>query len=240
MKNERAGLIYDISIIILATISVIFAVIDITSTLPYWCAVLDNIIYGIFIVDYITRLIISKDKVKFIKSNILDLIALIPFNSLFRALRVLKIARLTKIAKLSKLTRVASRSGRGLHKIQRFLDTNGFKYMVLFSVASVLLASFAIMFVENMDFIDALWWSFVTATTVGYGDISPSTDLGKLIAAILMLVGIGMIGSLTSTITSFFLSSNSKKVDDSKIEMCLLLYEQLDDEEKEIFKENIK
>jgi voltage-gated potassium channel len=61
-----------------------------------------------------------------------------------------------------------------------------------------------------MNYTDAIWWSFVTSTTVGYGDISPSTNAGRIIACVLMLVGIGLIGSLTSTITSFFFNQSQK------------------------------
>jgi len=51
---------------------------------------------------------------------------------------------------------------------------------------------------------DAFWWAIVTTTTVGYGDVSPVTSEGRLIAVALMLVGIGFIGVFTATITSFF------------------------------------
>jgi voltage-gated potassium channel len=55
---------------------------------------------------------------------------------------------------------------------------------------------------------DAYWWAIVTVTTVGYGDVSPKTGEGRLIAAVLMLVGIGVIGVFTATLASFFLTKN--------------------------------
>ena len=58
------------------------------------------------------------------------------------------------------------------------------------------------------DFPSALWWALVTTTTVGYGDLSPVTGPGKLVAASLMLVGIGLVGSLAATFSQLFYSNN--------------------------------
>ncbi len=59
------------------------------------------------------------------------------------------------------------------------------------------------MYYEKMTFPDALWWSYVTATTVGYGDLSPVSTGGRIIASLLMLTGIGFLSLLTGTIASF-------------------------------------
>ena len=70
----------------------------------------------------------------------------------------------------------------------------------------------------------------MTTTTVGYGDISPTTPIGRIIAAILMIVGIGLIGSLTSTITALFFQQHEKSAKlDTKSEMLKTLQAQLDD-----------
>ncbi len=49
---------------------------------------------------------------------------------------------------------------------------------------------------------DALWWAITTVTTVGYGDVTPVTPEGRLVAVVLMLAGIGVIGVFTATVAS--------------------------------------
>ncbi|WP_260412610.1 potassium channel family protein [Alkalihalobacillus sp. TS-13] len=79
-------------------------------------------------------------------------------------------------------------------------------------VVALLFLSVIPMWVEpNFEsFEDALWWSIVTLTTVGYGDLYPVTTVGRLIASFLMFVGIGLIGVITGMVASFF--SNAKEL----------------------------
>ncbi len=202
--------IYEVCISVLALIAVFFAILDISKGLNNWQTIVDTIILIIFVFDYFIRLILSKEKKKFIKENILDLIAIIPFNSAFRIFRVAKltkIARLSKIFKFTKLFKVFVYLLRLLKKARKFFNTNGFKYMVFVTIFFIFMGGLLIHYAEGMSFQDGLWWAFVTATTVGYGDISPDTVMGRGIATILMIVGIGLIGSLTSTITSYFFNN---------------------------------
>jgi voltage-gated potassium channel len=110
-----------------------------------------------------------------------------------------------------KLSRLLVYIIRFTRRIKIFLNTNGFKYSLLITIVLISLGAVAISQFENMKFEDAIWWAFVTTTTVGYGDISPSSMPGRVIAVILMITGIGLIGSLTSTITSYFFLKHEKK-----------------------------
>lgn len=64
-----------------------------------------------------------------------------------------------------------------------------------------------------------MWWAIVTSTTVGYGDISPHTLVGKFAAVLLMLIGVGFIGILTSTITSYFAQEDTSNFDKLYVEI---------------------
>lgn len=161
----------------------------------------------------------SKNKKTFFKQNIFDLLAIIPVNSLFRVFRifrVLRIIKFVKILKILKLERFVISARVILKKIDGFVKTNGFVYVLYSTIITLLAGAVGIYFAEYEKTInsigDALWWAFVTITTVGYGDISPSAVLGRIIAVILMIVGIGFIGMLTGTIATYIL--NIRKINE--------------------------
>jgi voltage-gated potassium channel len=74
--------------------------------------------------------------------------------------------------------------------------------MIGISAFLLIAASMIFSVVEQTNLASAFWWAIETTTTVGYGDIYPHTVLGKVLAIVLMLLGIGIIGMLTSTITN--------------------------------------
>lgn len=223
-------LIYDLVFCILALVAVYLSLCDLTTGCTDFQIRVDNVITIIFVIDYFVRLAIAKNKNDFFKQNILDLIAIIPFTSLFKIFRVLKVLKVLKALKILKFARLSAYFARFYKRVKFFFEINGLKYMVVTSLLCIIVGGIAIHFVEGMTVFDGIWWSFVTATTVGYGDISPSTPAGRVIAAILMIVGIGLIGSLTSTITAlFFQRHESASKRDAKGEIIKTLQMQLDD-----------
>lgn len=229
MKSQFS-FIYDLLFSILALVAVYLALCDLTTGCTDFQLKFDNVIAVIFIIDYVVRVIVAKNKRLFFKQNIFDLIAIIPFNSLFKIFRVFKFLKVLKALKFLKLARISAYFARFYKRVKFFFEINGLKYMVFTSLLCIITGGIAIHFVEGMDIFDGIWWSFVTTTTVGYGDISPSTPIGRIIAAILMIVGIGLIGSLTSTITALFFQQHEKSAKlDTKSEMLKTLQAQLDD-----------
>lgn len=174
-----------------------------------------------FIVDYLWRFFTSKEKFRFIIDNIFDLLAILPSNAIFT---VFRLAKLTKLVKLTRLLRIIGLSEKLERKASRLLRTNGLLYILYVNVFIVFVGSSIFSVVEEKAFSDSLWWTIVTVTTVGYGDIVPSSIFGKWLAIILMLVGIGTIGMLTSALTNFFVKENSNeesKLDELQNELVM-------------------
>lgn len=210
MKSKFLKTAYTISITILAVVSIILAVLDIAGKIPISdppYKQIDTGILLIFVIDYAVRFYRADDRKKFFKENIPDLLAIIPFSSMFSAFRVFRVFRIAKASRLLKFTRLL-RAGALTAKIRRrisgVLKTNGLVYLLYVNGGLIFAASGIMMYTEGMTFPDALWWSIVTCTTVGYGDISPSTAFGRVTAVVLMMFGIGFIGMLTGSITTYF------------------------------------
>ncbi|MDO5337260.1 MAG: ion channel [Eubacteriales bacterium] len=216
LKITKRHLLYDIISGASAVTAVILILIDYSEHLSPWQLALNRGIWLIFILDYVTRLIKAPYKERFFVHNIWDLAALLPFHGIFPCCPVKGIDSLLRLLNLGRILAFLCRP---LKKAARFLNTNGFKYMIFITTLTILAGGVMIHFAENMSFEDGIWWAFVTATTVGYGDISPHSFYGRIIAMVLMLVGIGLLGSITSTLTSYFMQSPSKTVRDKTLEM---------------------
>lgn len=225
-KNKKIAITYELVMAGLALIVVVILYIEFTRPLneaqETMLANIDLTILLIFAVDYFVRLARAKNKWVFLKSNIFDLIAIMPFD---KAFRIARLARLTRLARLSRNVRVARllrlwKLARLLVFARRFigtfsgvLKTNGLIYVVIVTFGIIFIGACGILtFEDNMHtFGDALWWSLVTTTTVGYGDISPESTGGRILAGILMIVGIGFLGMVTGSVATYFVDKMSNK-----------------------------
>lgn len=194
--------------IIVAIIIFIQFTIPLNSKINLFLNIIDRCIWIIFIIDYLYRLYRSKNKKRFIKKNVFDLISILPFYSflkVFRGLRILKIGRLSQLYRASEAVRILAIVERSNKNLSKFMKTNNFNYTLGIAIVIILISSILISFIEKINLGNSLWWSIVTVTTVGYGDIYPETPYGKIIASVLMIVGIGFISSLTSTLSAYFI-----------------------------------
>jgi voltage-gated potassium channel len=115
------------------------------------------------------------------------------------------------------LLRVAALTSLGLRTSRRLLAEQRFVFVGVVAVVTIGFGAVSVFLVERgqneaiRTLPDALWWSIVTATTVGYGDVSPVTWQGRVIAAMMMLSGIGVIGVFTATVASLFFGRDKEE-----------------------------
>lgn len=228
--KKKINIVYN-SVISLLSISIVIMLVAQSSSnlspkelqlMSYW----DKIIWIVFTLDYLGRLIASENKKFFFKNNLIDLIAIIPFGALLQSFRVFDALKFLKFARVLEIARSFVFLIKFWKHFQLFIKINNFKYILELTIVTIILGALGLHFTENKTFADSIWLSFVTATTVGYGDISPTTTLGRIIAAVLMLTGIGFIGMLTGTISTYFLK---RKVSNSfKSEILENIKEKLD------------
>ena len=108
MNEKKFKKYYNCLILIFSILSVIIALLDMTTGLEGILVYIYEILLIFFIIDYFTRLIISKNKLTFFKKNIFDLIAIIPFNIIFKVNKMGKVAKMAKLVKISKLAKLST------------------------------------------------------------------------------------------------------------------------------------
>jgi voltage-gated potassium channel len=170
------------------------------------------LIYGIFAVEIGARIYLAPNRFSYAAAHWFDLLILaIPLLRPLRAARSLRALRLLRgLQLLGPLARSAS-------EIRRLLAYKGVTGGLLVATLAVMVCSAAIWRVEAdsngpiHDLPDAPWWALTTITTVGYGDTYPVTPEGRAIGVVLMLVGIGVFGTLTASVAAFFIETSDEQ-----------------------------
>jgi len=169
----------------------------------------DGLICFFFFIDFVIQLKHAPDRWRYFKTwGWIDLLSSIPVASYSQLGRIVRVIRLLRVI----------RSTRHLVSVyMRNKVKSSFSFVVFVSIMMLTIGAIAILILETdvpdaniHDAADAFWWAFVTITTVGYGDYYPVTTEGRVVAAILMTTGVGLFGTFTGFVASWFVEDDSE------------------------------
>ncbi|WP_340122761.1 ion transporter [Methylobacter svalbardensis] len=214
--NTPAGKGFDIALMILILISVLTitldSVADISQRYGEQLATAEWVFTTLFTVEYILRIFCIHRPIKYIISfyGLIDLLAIVPsylgiFISDSHYLQVIRILRVLRIFRVLKLVRFINQS----NLLINALMASRLKITIFMFTISTLLVIFgsAMYLIEGPEHGFAnipvsIYWAVVTLTTVGFGDITPQTDLGRAISAVVMISGYTIIAVPTGIFTA--------------------------------------
>jgi voltage-gated potassium channel len=213
--ETKAGRNFDLILLVFILLSVLLVMVE---SVPSWSANYGEIIHQLewgftilFTIEYFLRIWISNKPFSYIFSfwGIIDLLSILPtyfaaFVIGYQSIRIVRAFRLLRIFRILQLHRFTSESQALFHS----LKASYYRIMVfLFFVVMMTVVAGTLMYViedkqNGFDSIPAsIYWAIVTVTTVGFGDITPGTDVGKFLASMMMILGYAIIAVPTGLIS---------------------------------------
>lgn len=232
--NTVYGRLFDLVLLCVILLSVIIVMLETVKSFDakYHSELifLEWIITIFFTLEYILRIISLKKPWQYIFSfyGIIDLVATLPmyFSLFFAGTSILTVVRALRLLRLFKILKHPQFSSQSIHLKEALLASRGkiliFIYFML--ISSIIIGS--VMYVVEgpaggfTSIPISIYWTIVTLTTVGYGDISPITPLGQTIASAVMIMGYGIIAVPTGIVSAEFANSHRKKLKAEKINPC--------------------
>lgn len=218
------GNAYEIFVLVMTLLSLVvmgLLLLPLSEPVHVALAFYDSVICLIFLVDFGYNLLGSRPRREYLvgQRGWLDLLGSIPALGVARATALFRLGRLNRLARIL-------REYEGTHQKDLLRDVvrNRGQYALFFTLLLVMLvltsASVLVLTFEASDPQaniskggDALWWAFVTLTTVGYGDLYPVTNGGRAVGVAVMFAGVGVIGALASILASILVPSPSPELE---------------------------
>lgn len=174
-----------------------------------------TIIWVIFIVDFVVKLVLAPGKVAYFKTNWLTAVALLlPALRIFRITRVIRLLRVARAGRSLRLVRVVSSLNRGMKALGASLSRRGFGYVIALTLLVTFAGAAGMYALENEasggpnSYGDSLWWTAMIMTTMGSG-YWPQTAEGRVLCVFLSLYAFGVFGYVTAALATFFVGRDA-------------------------------
>ena len=191
---------------------------------------LDFIICSVFLLQLTIDLFRAENKTSYLKVHWIDFLASIPMIEPLRFARIFQILRVILVLRSSK---------RIFRELFRNRKETTLASIILLLVLLLTIGAGTILLLEHKQpganittGHDALWWAFVTISTVGYGDHYPVTNSGKLVASLVIICGVGVFGMISGLVTSLIteptdLQNQKLENKDKKLDLILEQQQQI-------------
>jgi len=197
----------------LAVIPVLVIEVDVKSAGWQTFAYTANwLIWSVFVAELAFVLIVAPRKGAALRAHWLDVAIVLltapAFGKFLASLRLVRLVRLLRLLRLGVIL------GRAVQAERALTSGDALRLVAIITVFVVVVSGAVESVIDTGDFHslwDGIWWAVVTVTTVGYGDIAVKSVGGRIVAMIVMLVGIGFLSVLTATIASHFVKTESEE-----------------------------
>jgi voltage-gated potassium channel len=205
-RSERAAKRFELPILVAALLVIPVIVIEQAHVGHGWklAAEITNwTIWIAFASELVVLLALTPERWRWVRAHPLEVVIVVLTPPFFPAsLQATRVFRLLRIVRLLRLAKIA----------KRLTAADGVRYAALLALVTVLGGGAAFAAVErDYSSWDGVWWSISTMTTVGYGDVTPKTTLGRVIGIVVMLVGIGFVAVLTAAIAQRFVAAEVRE-----------------------------
>jgi voltage-gated potassium channel len=233
LTEERWNLLQEIDtfldkpLIALSFVWLILMILDFTEGLSPVLRVTFNIIWSLFIFDFVLELWIAPKRLEYIKKHWLTAISIaLPGFRILQTFRIFQFLRLARFGSSITLMRLLTSIRRGMGAINKTLGKRGFGYMIALTTIVVFAGAAGMAYFENPNSLnnagyshmigfqsygDALWWTAMIMTTMG-SDYWPKTPEGRLLCWVLALYSFTVFGYITATLASHFIQSDKESL----------------------------
>jgi voltage-gated potassium channel len=189
------------------------AIVDLPASTKTILNAVDAAICVVFLTDFVVSFIRAPRKLDFLRWGWIDLLSSIPTLDSLRWGRLAKILRILRVLRAVRSVKVIAQG------LNRHRTSTSLAILVLTSLTLVLTSSLLILELETTPDAtirtpqDALWWSFSTIATVGYGDRYPVTSAGRILGVVLMTAGVGVFGTVTAAVGAWLMRAPESSSD---------------------------
>lgn len=208
---------YELLMVVLGLVWLALVAVELVTTLPPWLGHVTTAVWGVFVADFVVRLVIAHDRGGYLRANWLTIVALVvPALRVFRVARFVRVLRATRAVRGVRAVRIVTTFGRARRSVHALLARrHALGYVVALTLVVAFLGA-AGMYAFERDtnpffdgYVHAVWWTLMLLMTMGT-DGWPLTGEGRALSLVLALYGFVVFGYITASLASWFVGQDKR------------------------------